>query len=431
MAKIEPRTLKGFPDFGPLEQLARQEMFRKIQDVFERFGFLPLSTPTLEYKEILTGKYGDDEKLLYSFKDHGDRDVAMRYDLTVPMARYVAQNQGQLVYPFKRYQIAPVWRADNTQKGRLREFYQCDIDVVGTNSQVADAEVIACYVAVLQELGISNFRVRINDRQLFDMLAQTPEEARELPEVIRCIDKVDKIGVEGVNALLFERRVSEALRTRAVDLLGWGTGEGALDTIAALSDEAAARVAEWRALMDLVVAFGAPREKIVFDPTIARGLDYYTSTVFECVLTDIDGYGSIGGGGRYDGLLNTFSDKPLPAVGVSVGIDRLFEALQEQGLLTKVGGVDVLVLNMGPEYMPEYVRIATELRVAGVSTELYYEDAKLDKQFKYAESKGARLAIILGEEEKVRRIIKIKNLQTREQVEVEESELLAAVTSKG
>ncbi|MDQ3018723.1 MAG: ATP phosphoribosyltransferase regulatory subunit, partial [bacterium] len=199
MNKIEPRVLKGFRDYGLQEQSVRQDLFRKIQSVFERFGFLPLSTPVLEYKDILMGKYGDDEKLVYSFKDNGDRDVAMRYDLTVPMARYVAQNQGQLTFPFKRYQIAPVWRADNPQKGRLREFYQCDVDVVGTDSVLADAEIIACLCQALEAVGVTDYRVRLNDRAVFKNFSI---------ETIRAIDKIDKIGLEGIIAEMKEKGVA-------------------------------------------------------------------------------------------------------------------------------------------------------------------------------------------------------------------------------
>src|SRR3989338_2406255 len=194
MVKIEPRTLKGFRDYGPKEQLARQQMFAKIQSVFERFGFLPLSTPVLEYKDILMGKYGEEgDRLLYSFKDNGDRDVAMRYDLTVPMARFVAQNQNKLAYPFKRYQIAPVWRGENTQKGRLREFYQCDIDIVGTESRTADAEVMACICLALEALGVTNYELRINDRRIFSIFTGADQA-----EIIRAVDKLDKVGREGV-----------------------------------------------------------------------------------------------------------------------------------------------------------------------------------------------------------------------------------------
>lgn len=433
MTKIEARTLKGFRDYAPREQLARQQMFAKIQSVFERFGFLPLSTPALEYKEILLGKYGDEEKLVYSFKDNGDRDVALRYDLTVPFARFVAQNQGQLAYPFKRYQIAPVWRAENTQKGRLREFYQCDVDIVGTENEFlgpADAEVIACFATVLEELGVDNYVVRLNDRFLFSSLTSGQAEFDQIPEVLRCIDKLDKIGIEAVEKLMEERGVLPELRAKVLDFLSWGKDEEFLSKFEQKDEAAAASVKFWRKLIDTIVALGVPREKIVFDPVIARGLDYYTSTVFEFGLTGVEGYGSVVGGGRYNDLLTTFSDKSMPAVGGSLGIDRLYEYLEASGKLPGGLGVEVAMFNMGEATWSDTVRIATELRAAGINVDLYYDNAKLEKQFKYAESKGARIAVMVGEDEKLRGVVKVKNLQTREQVEVQETELLQAVTAK-
>lgn len=432
MTKIEARTLKGFPDYGPAEQFARQQMFSKIQTVFQRFGFLPMSTPALEYKDILMGKYGDEEKLVYSFKDNGDRDVALRYDLTVPFARFMAMHLNTLALPFKRYQIAPVWRAENTQKGRLREFYQCDIDTVGTESEFpgpADAEVVACFGAVLQELGIENFVARINDRTLFEMFAGNEIESEQLPTVIRCVDKLDKIGIDGVAKLMEERGIGTVLQGKILELLSWGTGDAVLEKIEAMSDEGAARVQYWRRLLDTIAALGLPKGKVVFDPTIARGLEYYTSIVFEFSLTGVEGYGSIVGGGRYNNLLSTFSDKSLPAVGGSLGIDRLYEYLAAQQMLPENAGVEVVVLNLGEQTWEDSLRVTAALRNAGVNADLYYDAAKLDKQFKYAEGKGARLAIIIGAEEKAKGMVKVKNLKTREQVEVMESELLAAVRS--
>lgn len=433
MTKIEARTLKGFRDYAPQEQLARQQMFAKIQSVFERFGFLPLSTPALEYKEILLGKYGDEEKLVYSFKDNGDRDVALRYDLTVPFARFVAQNQGQLTYPFKRYQIAPVWRAENTQKGRLREFYQCDVDIVGTENEFlgpADAEVIACFATVLEELGVSNYVVRLNDRFLYGQLTSGQIESDQIPEVLRCIDKLDKIGPDAVAKLMEERGVVPELRIKVMDFLSWGKDEAFLEKFSKLNDLGERQVMFWRRLIDTIVSLGVAREKIVFDPTIARGLDYYTSTVFEFGLTGVEGYGSIVGGGRYNDLLTTFSDKSMPAVGGSLGVDRLYEYLEASGKLPQGLGVEVAVLNMGETSWKSTVRVATELRAAGVNVDLYYDNAKLEKQFKYAESKGARLAVMMGEDEMNRGVVKVKNLQTREQIEVKEAELLKAVIAR-
>ena len=396
--KIEPRLLKGFRDYGPNEQLARQQMFAKIQSVFERFGFLPLSTPVLEYKDILIGKIGEDEKLIYSFKDNGDRDVAMRYDLTVPLARYVAQNQGQLTFPFKRYQIAPVWRADNPQKGRLREFYQCDVDAIGTDSPVADAEVIACVCQAMEAVGVKNYKVRLNDRAVFKDFSKA---------TIRAIDKLDKIGVEGIIAEMKDNGVAEDEIARAKELVAGG---------AASMPEGVA------AIMKMLESYNLSGV-IEYDPTIARGLDYYTGTVFETTLVDKSEYGSICSGGRYDNLVDQFSSQSLPAVGGSIGIDRLISALIDMGSLEAVQPIRALILNQNESLMAEYSKLAAELRSQGVSVELYYTAAKLDKQFKYAENKGIPYAIIIGEQEAKDGKAQLKNLQTREQEEVMQFEL--------
>lgn len=396
--KIEPRLLKGFRDYGPTEQLARQQMFAKIQSVFERFGFLPLSTPVLEYKDILVGKIGEDEKLIYSFKDNGDRDVAMRYDLTVPLARYVAQNQGQLTFPFKRYQIAPVWRADNPQKGRLREFYQCDVDAVGTDSPVADAEVIACVCQAMEAVGVTNYKVRLNDRSVFkDFSVAT----------IRAIDKLDKIGVEGIVAEMASNEISEEEIERAKSLVTGGNSnipEGVVNIIKMLESYNLSGVVE-------------------YDPTIARGLDYYTGTVFETTLVDKPEFGSICSGGRYDNLVDTFSSQSLPAVGGSIGIDRLIAALTEMGNLEVVQPIRALILNQNEALMLEYSKLAADLRLQNINVELYYTAAKLDKQFKYAESKGIPFAIIMGETEVKDGTVQLKDLAKREQVTLPVAEL--------
>lgn len=396
--KIEPRLLKGFRDYGLEEQASRQAMFAKIQSVFEQFGFLPLSTPVLEYKEILMGKYGDDEKLVYSFKDNGDRDVAMRYDLTVPLARYVAQNQGSLVLPFKRYQIAPVWRADNPQKGRLREFYQCDVDVVGTDSPLSDTDVLACCAKALEALGLSNYKIRISDRVLLSELS---------PDAVRCLDKVDKIGIDGIVKEMKDRGVPESQISLAKKLV---SGDGVA------MPERLEKVINGLKQYNL-------KGQVEFDATIARGLDYYSGTVFEIVLPEKLEYGSICGGGRYDGLVDQFSNQSLSAVGGSVGIDRMYGALVELGLVPKTAGVQVLILNLAEELQANYIQLADQLRASGINTELYYEASKLDKQFKYGERKNIPWAVVMGEQEVASGQVKLKNLVTRDQTEVDIAKL--------
>lgn len=429
MAIIEPRTLKGFRDYAPREQLARQAMFLKIQSVFERFGFLPLSTPVLEYKEILMGKYGDDEKLIYSFKDNGDRDVAMRYDLTVPLARFVAENQNRLTFPFKRYQIAPVWRAENTQKGRLREFYQCDIDIVEKNpgpwSSLGNAEVIACIYTALIALGIQNLEIRFSNRMLFWRLLSSPEGDRAA--LLRGLDKFQKIGLDGVKKYLQQQGVTEQGITEAEKITALGIGKEALENITLLFPEAADVAGAVRSVMFDMVQLGVPEDVLVFDPLIVRGLEYYTNLVFEITLRDSPEFGSIAGGGRYDGLVGKFTDQEFVAVGGAIGIDRLFEYLESKNLIPDISPVQALVLNFDDKLLRDRLKLLTELRGDDMKVELYYEPAKLDKQFKYAESKNIPFAILYGEAEKESGMVKIKNLKTREQVEVTLSELVKAL----
>ncbi len=402
-SKIEPRLLKGFRDYGLQEQASRQAMFGKIQSVFEQFGFLPLSTPVLEYKEILMGKYGDDEKLVYSFRDNGDRDVAMRYDLTVPLARYVAQNLGSLPLPFKRYQIAPVWRADNPQKGRLREFYQCDVDVIGTESELSDAETIACCAKAIEVLGVTNYKIRISDRAILSTLSR---------DAVRILDKVDKIGVEAMAKEMTDRGVTESEITMAKKLV---SGDGVT------MPERLAKVVENLKQFNL-------KGQVEFDATIARGLDYYSGTVFETVLPEKPEYGSICSGGRYDGLVDQFSSQSLSAVGGSIGIDRLYDALIELGLVPKTAGVQVLILNLSSDLQKNYIELAGQLRAAGINTELFYEATKLDKQFKYGERKNIPWAIVMGDEEAASGKVKLKNFATREQEELTQSEIINKLT---
>lgn len=424
---IEPKVLKGFRDFGPEDQSVRQEMFKKIQGVFESFGFLPMSTPVLEYKEILTGKYGEDEKLIYEFKDRGERDVAMRYDLTVPFARFIAMNKHQVAFPFKRYQIAPVWRADNPQKGRFREFYQCDVDVVQGPSPISDAEVMACICKAFEAIGVNDYLLRFNDRSVFDLLLAIYQEQgspeSEAQELMRAVDKFDKIGSSGVMKILEEKNISEAGKKFAQMLMDLGQNEKALESIENNVSKEALPVQIVRQLLQLLELQGIAKDKIVFDPLIVRGLDYYTGFVFEVILKDNKDFGSIAGGGRYDGLVDQFSKDSLPAVGGSIGIDRLFDALKDGGKLEKVATVKAIVLCQDETMISDYVQLASNLRGAGVATEVYYQPVKLDKQFKYAESKNIEFAVIVGQAEKAKGVVKLKNLQSRQEQEVKTEEL--------
>jgi histidyl-tRNA synthetase len=439
MKPIEPRTLKGFRDYLPQEQAPRSRMIREIAGVFELFGFEPLETPTLEYEDVLAGKYGDEgEQLMYRFKDNGDRDVAMRYDLTIPLARVMAQHGADLPKPFKRYQLAPVWRAENTQKGRYREFVQCDADIVGATVGIADAECIALAEAVLLKLGIEKFTIKVNNRKILNAIMRTVGVAEDkIVDAIRAIDKIEKIGAKGVTAELEEKTGLDANQAEALIRLASTKvpDVGALKTF--INHHILKDPQGMEGFAELNAVFSALHEMQVthaeIDLSLARGLDYYTSTVYETVLThDIDArrYGTVVAGGRYDTLLSLFTGKLNPAVGVSVGLDRLFSAMQDMGVLSAERVTQVLVLNLSEALEPTYLKMLHALHVAGIRSEIYYSAADFKKQYSFAESKAIPYAIVIGEDEARRGIAAIRDLKSREQIEVPQEDVVAALTSK-
>ena len=396
---IKAQILKGFRDFLPETAIKRQSAIWRIKEVFERFGFDPLETPALEYAETLLGKYGDEaDKLLYLFEDRGGRKVGMRYDQTVPLSRVIAQYPN-LPKPFKRYQIQPVWRAENTQKGRFREFLQCDIDTVGTDSPLADAEIIACTLTVFKSLGFTDLMMIINDRRLFDDLGLTKKE-------IIILDKLDKIGADNVIKELAKAGTKDP--SGLLNLLKERMPTERLATIfAALKEQGYKEGRDFR-----------------FDPFLARGLEYYTSTIFELKLPSYSA-GSVAGGGRYDKLIGQFSGRNLPAVGIAFGFDRLLEALEENNLLpTAPTTTQVLVTIFSPELLNNSLEIAATLRKNAINAEVFLEETKLDKQLKYADRKGIPYVIIQGPDEAKRNIVKLKTMQTKEQKELTIDQLI-------
>jgi len=403
---IKPQTLKGFRDFLPAEAIKRQFVIGKIKEVFERFGFDPLETPALEYAETLLGKYGDEaDKLLYLFEDRGGRKVGMRYDQTVPLSRVISQYGQQLPTPFKRYQIQPVWRAENTQKGRYREFLQCDIDTVGTDSALADAEIIACTITSLKELGLNKPQIWINDRRIFDDLGLSKKE-------IIIIDKLDKIGKEEVIKEL------RAAGTKNPERL-WNLIENSMPT------ERLATI-----IATLEKQGFVQKVDFVFTPFLARGLEYYTSTIFEAKILETTTLLSVAGGGRYDKLIGSFIGSDIPAVGIAFGFDRIMEILEENNLLPeKKTATQVLVTIFSPDQYTNSLEIGAKLRIARINTEVYAEEgAKLDKQLKYADRKGIPYVIIQGPDEAKRNIVKLKNMQTKEQEELTVGQLIEKLT---
>jgi histidyl-tRNA synthetase len=434
MKLIEPRNLKGFRDYLPKEQIARSRMIEIIKKNFELFGFEPLETPALEYEDVLSGKYGDEgEKLMYRFKDQGERDVALRYDLTIPLARVVAQYSNELPKPFKRYQVSAVWRAENTQKGRYREFYQCDADVVGTEVGVPDAECIALIEKVLFDLGIKKFKVKVNNRKILNAIMLTAGvPSDKIQDGIRAIDKIEKIGAKAVaeeleQKLGMKKNEAESLiRLASTKVPDIGTLKTFMNKYILRQPQGQEGFEELNKVFTALKEFGIKNVEI--DLSLARGLDYYTSTVFETVIvenTESRRFGSVAGGGRYDTLVALFTGKQLPAVGVAIGLDRLFAAMQELGLVEDQSVVDVLVLNMDAKFEKQYLEIVTELREAGINTDFYYEKADLKKQFAYADAKSIKFAVLFGGDEEKNKTVTIRNLKTRDQKSVPRPELLS------
>lgn len=424
MKLIEPRNLKGFRDYLPQEQIVRAAMLSKIKKVFELFGFEPLETPVLEYEDILAGKYGEEgEKLMYRFKDQGERNVAMRYDLTVPLARVVAQYQNELPRPFKRYQIAPVWRAENTQKGRYREFYQCDVDVVGAELGLPDAECIALVEQILLDLGLKKFKIKVNNRKILNAIMITAGvKPDKILDAIRAIDKIEKIGAKAVAEELeaklgMNKNEAEGLiRLASTNVPDVGALKTFMSKYILRQPQGQEGFDELNRIFTALEELGVKNVEI--DLSLARGLDYYTSTIFETVITENTEsrrFGSVASGGRYDKLVNLFTGKDLPAVGISIGIDRLFAAMQELGLVSSGNVVQALVLNIENGFEKEYIRLAQQLRAAGINTETFYEKTDLKKQFTYAEKKNIPFAIIFGAEEQKKKTVAVRNLKTRKQ----------------
>jgi len=391
--KIEPRTLKGFRDFLPQDTRKRQFVISKLKKTFELYGFEPLETPTLEYEDILLGKYGEEgDKLMYRFRDNGDRNVALRYDQTVPLARVIAQHRNDISFPFKRYQIQNVFRADNTQRGRFREFLQCDIDTVGTDSVQADIEILQLISQAFNSLGFTSFSIFLNDRSIFDGI---PKEG------IATIDKLKKIGKDGVISELQEKNIDPAL----FEQITLATPTERLQKILDNTDNT------------------------IFEPTLARGLDYYTATIIE---VEVEGYtaGSVGGGGRYDELIGMFMNDNVPAVGFAFGFDRIIEAMEELNLFPDdIGHKTALVTIFDPHHAEYSGKIAQTLRSKGISAELYLdENAKMDKQLKYADKNNFTYAIIAGPEEVQNNTAVLKNLRARSQETLHTTELANAIT---
>ena len=438
MPPISPRTFRGTRDFLPSELLARRRIVETIEEAFRRYGFQPLETPAIEYLEILTGKSEENDKLIYEIKrargeeeETAESAIALRYDLTVPLARVVAQH-AELPRPFKRYQIQPVWRADRPQprQGRFREFVQCDADIVGTDSLLADAEIIALTYEVLKDLGFEEFRIRLSSRKfLFGLSELITGDAAHFSAFCRCLDKLDKLGWEGVENE-FEANAIPGAKAR--DLVTAVAASGGTNPDFATARRVARdNAAVLQGLSEIEQVFSAARQLnvpeglISFDAHLARGLDYYTGPIFETVLPDYPHIGSLSGGGRYDGLVSTFSKERVPATGTTLGLDRIQTALTELGKFNPESSTtQVLVARFDADGMSECLQIASELRRAGLRVEIWYDDDKLKKQFAYADKQGIPLVVMAGPDERARGSIALKNLRLAEQKEVPRATLV-------
>jgi histidyl-tRNA synthetase len=434
MVQIQPRTAKGMRDFLPAEMLKRAYVINTIEQVFQLYGFEPLQTPILELNETLMGKYGDEaEGLIYSVQ-HGrsnKREVSMRYDLTVPLARVFAQYEHDLNVPFKRYQIAPVFRGERPQRGRFREFYQCDVDIVGVADMSADAELISLLVTALQRLGFDNFTVKINNRKLLTGMGQysgVPDD--QLGDLYRSVDKFDKAGAEGVQKELSERGIGDAVIERMMTLLqAKGEGLENLEQVAdVLSDYPTAvdGIDDLRQMAERMAALGIPADTYEFDFTVVRGLGYYTGPIFEAVL-DGDSIGSIAGGGRYDDLIGIFRKQSMPTTGISLGIERIITIMDEQDMYPeRIGAtvVETLVTVFDDETQAESAMLAARLRAGGVRTELYMSDSKykLGKQFGYADKKNIPVVAVMGPDEIAQDVVTLRRLRDGHEVTVKRGE---------
>ena len=426
MAKTEPRTLPGFMELLPSEQILFNQMKSTIEDTYKRFGFLPLDTPVIELSEVLLAKAGGEtEKQIYRF-NKGDHDLSLRFDLTVPLAKYVAKNYGNLSFPFRRYQIGKVYRGERTQKGRFREFYQCDIDIIGDGELdlINDAELPSVIYTIFTKLGFQNFTIRINNRKILNGLFESLELNDKATEILRIIDKIDKIGKDAVIEELEKIEVNKEAINKIMEFIAIeGTSDEKLQKLKELKIENGTYkkgVEELEYVVKHMRLFEIPENNFSVDLTIARGLDYYTGTVYETFLNDYRELGSVCSGGRYENLAEHYTDKKLPGVGISIGLTRLFYKLNEMNLIKadKKSVADVLIIPM-VEDLSVPIKIANKLRKEGKNTEIYLNNKKLKAKFKYADKLEIPYVVIIGEDEIKERKYTLKNMKTGEEEKVD------------
>lgn len=448
----KPAIPKGTRDFLPKEVARRTYIFETIKSVFKTYGFAPIETPSFELSSTLMGKYGEEgDRLIFRILNSGEKmkkadvaalaednlprfanslaEKALRYDLTVPFARFVVQHQNELSFPFKRYQIQPVWRADRPQHGRYQEFYQCDADVVGSDSLLYEVEFIQIFDQVLTRLGIPGFTIKLNNRKILSGIAEVSGEADKLIAITVAIDKLDKIGVEGVVKELREKEVSETAISKISPLFDMtGTNEERLaqmEVFLAQSEIGLKGIEELREVLHNTHQLGLERANLAFDVTLARGLNYYTGAIFEVAVHDVK-MGSICGGGRYDDLTGLFGLSGLSGVGISFGADRIYDVLNELALYPAEieKGLTLLFANFGTNETAYCMQLAKALRLKGVACEVYPTAAKMQKQFKYADNRTVQYVALIGDNELKDKIIQLKNMISGEQIALTESEFM-------
>lgn len=434
MNKVEPRTLPGFMELLPKEQILFNQMKEKIQKSYEKFGFLPIDTPVIEMADVLLAKAGGEtEKQIYRF-EKGDNDLALRFDLTVPLAKYVTEYYNDLSFPFRRYQIGKVYRGERPQKGRFREFYQCDIDIIGDSelSIINDAEMPSVIYNTIKELGFEDFTICMNNRKLLTGLFEQLNLKEKSVDIMRIIDKLEKIGKENVIECLKDLKVEDEKIDTIINFIEInGTTDEKLQALENLNFENETfkqGLEELKEVVKYVRIFGVPDKNFKVDLTIARGLDYYTGTVYETFLNDYREIGSVCSGGRYDNLAEYYTDRKLPGVGVSIGLTRLFYKLNELQAMkeNKKSIAKVLVVSM-VEDKSKAVEVAANLRKENIETEVYLEDKKIKAKFKYADRLSIPYVIVIGEEEIENNLVTLKNMETGSQETISLEEAIAKI----
>jgi histidyl-tRNA synthetase len=415
---IEPRVLKGFRDYLPEAEIERKALLETLERAFRSFGFVPIDTPCLEYAEILLGKGGGEtDKQVYRFQDNGGRDVALRFDLTVPFARFMAEHVDELYLPFRRYHMAKVWRGENTQRGRYREFMQCDFDIVGTDAAQADADIVLLIHAALSALGFGGFTIRMSHRGIFNRFLDVSGVRDKSAAVLHAVDKIEKIGAEETRRILAEE-IGDATAARVLDFIEKEEDfESTLAKLEVLAGGPGPDSARLRAIWAAAREAGA-EGCLILDPSITRGLDYYTGVVFETFLDEMPQLGSVCGGGRYDELASLYTTRRIPGVGAAIGLDRLLAGLETLGRARRRPGyADVLIVDVEESLEPRYQGIARAFRDAGIACEVFPEKKKLGQQFAYAEKKGIHFAIVVGGDEAATGTVLVKDITSRQSEE--------------